>query len=76
MNASNALRKGISEKPNKQEKAILKERGVNMKNRKEVLAETAKLREENKQPEVVKPTQEELLTQILEEVKKQNKDKE
>lgn len=75
MDATNALKKGISEKPNKQEKAILKERGVNMKNRKEVIAATAQLREENKVQEVVKPTQEELLTQILEELKKQNKDK-
>ena len=60
-------------KPTKAEKKVLKEQGVNMKNRKEVLAATAELRAKNAPaPAPVAPTQEELLTQILVELKKQN----
>lgn len=48
-----------------------------MKNRKEVVAATAELREKNKPvPPAPKPTQEELLTEILSELKKQNAVKE
>ncbi len=72
MNASNAFRKTLSEKPTKAEKATLKERGVNLKDHKQVAEELKKLREENAPAIVVKPTQEELLVQILEELKKQN----
>ena len=73
MNASNAFKRTLSEQPTKAEKKILKERGVNMKDRKVVIAETARLREENKAPAPPpKPTQEELLAQILEELQKQN----
>ena len=60
-------------KPTKEEKKVLREQGVNMKNRKEVLAATAELRAKNAPaPAPVGPTQEELLTQILAELKKQN----
>lgn len=73
MNASNIFKRTISEMPNKEEKKKLKEMGVNMKNRKEVIKATAALREQNKPaPEPHKPTQEELLTDILNELKKQN----
>lgn len=44
-----------------------------MKDPKEVIKATAELRESKKPaPEPAKPTQEELLTNILEELKKQN----
>lgn len=43
-----------------------------MKDKKAVIKATAELREKNKVVEVPKPTQEELLTQILAELKKQN----
>lgn len=44
-----------------------------MKDQKEVIKATAELRESKKPaPEPAKPTQEELLTNILEELKKQN----
>ena len=60
-------------KPTRAEKKVLREQGVNMKNRKEVLAATAELRAKNAPaPAPVAPTQEELLTQILAELKKQN----
>lgn len=73
MNASNAFKRTLSEQPTKAEKKILKERGVNMKDHKVVIAETARLREENKAPAPPpKPTQEELLAKILEELQKQN----
>lgn len=70
--------KGLSGKmkeglPTSEEKKQLKEQGVNMRDRKAVIAATAELREKNKPaPEPAKPTQEELLTNILEELKKQN----
>ena len=47
-----------------------------MRNRKEVLKATKELREKNKvEPPAPKPTQEELLTEILAELKKQNETK-
>lgn len=76
MNASNMIKKGIKEMPTRAEKKVLKAEGVNMKDRKEVIKATAELRERNKTVEVKKPTQEELLTSILEELKKQNAPKE
>ena len=76
MNASNAIRKGIKELPTRAEKKTLKAEGVNMKDRKAVIKATAELRERNKVVEVKKPTQEELLAGILEELKKQNATKE
>ena len=75
MSAKGYLSKQSNAKPTKEEKKVLKEQGVNMKNRKEVLAATAELREKNKPaPVPPKPTQEQLLESILEELKKQNKD--
>lgn len=63
-----------AELPTKAERKQLKEKGVNTKNVKVLIAETKKLREENKTPEPApKPTTDELLTSILEELKKQNK---
>ena len=69
---------GISDKakegrPTKEERAQLKEQGVDMHDREAVKKATLELREKNKPaPEPPKPTQEELLTNILEELKKQN----
>ena len=70
--------KGFTEKtfkayPNKSERKELKEMGVNIKNRKELLEATKNLRESKKpKPEPPKPTTEQLLTEILAELKKQN----
>ncbi len=73
MNASGFLKKTAKETPTKEERKALKEQGVNMRDRKAVVAATAELREKNKPaPVPPKPTQEELLTGILEELKKQN----
>lgn len=73
MNTQGFWKKEFKAYPNKEEKKILKEQGVNMKDRKAVIVATAELREKNKPaPVPPKPTQEELLTQILEELKKQN----
>ena len=76
MSTSNAFKRGIKELPTKSEKKILKADGVNMKDRNAVIQATKELREKNKPVEVKKPTQEELLTGILEELKKQNSIKE
>lgn len=76
MNAQGYMSKAKAERPTKEEKKVLKEQGVNMRNRKEVLAATKALREKNKvEPPAPKPTQEELLTEILAELKKQNEAK-
>ncbi len=76
MNAQGYVTKAKADMPTKEEKKELKEQGVNMKNRKEVLKATKELREKNKTPEPApKPTQEELLTDILAELKKQNEPK-
>ena len=75
--ASNLAQKKVKELPTKAEKKQLKAEGVNMKDYKAVVKATAELRERNKPaPEPPKPTQEELLTDILEELKKQNQPKE
>ncbi len=59
--------------PSRAERKELKAQGVDMKNPKEVIKATAELRESKKPAaEPAKPTQEELLTNILEELKKQN----
>lgn len=77
MNASGFLKKTAKETPTKEERKALKEQGVNMRDRKAVVAATAELREKNKPaPVPPKPTQEELLTGILEELKKQNESRE
>lgn len=73
MNARGFLNKTVKETPTREERKALKEQGVNMKDRKAVVTATAELREKNKPaPVAPKPTQEELLTNILEELKKQN----
>ena len=72
MNASNAFRKTLSEKPTKEEKEELQARGVDLKNHKMVKEELKKLREEKAPVATINPTQEELLSQILAELKKQN----
>ncbi len=76
MSTSGYLRDAQKARPTKAEKKILKEQGVNMKDYKAVVAATAELREANKPaPVPPKPTQEELLASILEELKKQNEAK-
>lgn len=75
MNAKGLWQKAINEQPTRKERKILKKQGVNMKDYKEVISATAELRERNKPaPVPPKPTQEELLTEILAELKKQNVD--
>ena len=75
MNAQGFWKKEMSARPTKEEKQVLKEQGVDMKNRKAVLQATKELREKNAPaPVPPKPTQEELLTEILSELKKQNSD--
>lgn len=77
MNAQGFWEKELKAYPTKEEKKVLKEQGVDMKNRKAVIAATQELREKNKPaPVPPKPTQEELLTEILTELKKQNKQEE
>ena len=74
MNAQGFWKKELKAYPTKAEKKVLKEQGVDMKDRKAVIAATQELREKNKPaPVPPKPTQEELLTEILTELKKQNK---
>lgn len=75
MNAQGFWKKSLKERPTKEEKKILKQAGVNMKDYHEVIKATAELREKNKPaPVPPKPTQEELLTAILEELKSQKED--
>ncbi len=70
------LEKAQKARPTKAERKVLKEQGVNMKDYKAVITATAELREANKPaPVAPKPTQEELLAGILEELKKQNEAK-
>lgn len=73
MSAQGFATKKIKEWPNRAERKILKADGVDMRDRKQVILATAALREKNKPVVVVKPTTEELLTQILQELKAQNK---
>ena len=62
LKAFNAARGGINKtknaKPTKEEKAILREQGVNMKDRKEVLAKTKELRDAKKAEEDAKAAKE------------------
>ncbi len=63
-------------KPTKEEREQLKAEGVNMHDHEAVKVATLALREKNKPaPEPAKPTQEQLLTDILQELKKQNETK-
>lgn len=76
MSAKGYAEKRKGEMPTKEERTALKAQGINMKDRKAVVAATAELREKNKPaPVPPKPTQEELLTEILTELKKQNETK-
>ena len=72
MGAKGYTTKLVKDKPTKAEKKELKEMGVDMKNRKVVLAETKKLRESKVVVTAPKPTSEQLLESILEELKKSN----
>lgn len=79
MSAQGYLKRTGDAQPTKAEKKELRESGVNMKNHSEVIAATKALRDKKKAEEEaekanspVPPTQEELLANILEELKKQN----
>ncbi len=77
MNAQGFWKKSVKEYPTKEEKKVLKAQGINMKDRKAVIKATAELRAKNAPaPVPPKPTQEQLLTEILTELKKQNAEKE
>ena len=73
MGAQGFIKKSLNELPNKAERKQLKKLGVNMRDRDDVIKATAELRERNKPaPKELPPTQEELLADILTELKKQN----
>lgn len=73
MNAQGFWKKSVKEYPTKSERKQLKRDGVNMKDYKAVIQATADLREKNALPAPApKPTQEELLTNILGELQKLN----
>lgn len=76
MTAQGYTSKKLKELPTRAERKQLKADGVNMKNTKEVILATAVLREKNKPVVVHKPTTDELLTAILEELRSQKKDPE
>ncbi len=73
MRAKGLWSKTVKASPNRAERKELKSQGVNMKDWDEVIKATAALRESKKPvPTPPKPTQEQLLTDILTELKKQN----
>ncbi len=72
MSAQGFAHKTFAEMPTKAERKILKENGVNMKSHAEVVKATAELRDKNKVVVEPKPTTDELLAEILVELKKQN----
>ena len=73
MRAKGLWSKAIKSTPNRAERKELKAQGINMKDWDEVVKATAALRESKKPvPPAPKPTQEQLLTDILTELKKQN----
>lgn len=72
MGAKGYAEKKITEIPNREERKTLRKQGIDMNNRKEVIKATAALRKERKEQVVINPTTEELLTDILSELKKQN----
>lgn len=73
MGAQGFIKKSVSEYPTRAERKQLKKEGVDLRNHKELIKATADLRERNKPaPKELPPTQEELLTEILAELKKQN----
>lgn len=76
MQAKGVWTKTVKANPTRAERKELKANGVNMKDWSEVLKATAALRESKKPvPAPPKPTQEQLLTEILAELKKQNEAK-
>ncbi len=77
MQAKGVWTKTVKANPTRAERKELKANGVNMKDLGEVLKATVALRESKKPiPAPPKPTQEQLLTEILSELKKQNEVKE
>ena len=73
MSAKGAWTKTLKEQPTHAERKTLKKEGVNMKDYRAVIKATAELRERNKPvPPAPKPTEQELLTSILDELKKQS----
>lgn len=73
MKARGYVSKAIKDTPTRAERKELKKLGVNLKNYSEVVKATKELRESKKPaPVPPKPTQEELLAGILEELKKTN----
>ena len=73
MNARGFINKKVKEYPTRAERKILKKEGVSLKDYDQLIKATAELREKNKPvPEPPKPTQEQLLSEILTELKKQN----
>ena len=73
MGAQGFIKKSINDYPTRAERKVLKKEGVNMRDYDELIKATAALRERNKPaPVEAPPTQEELLTEILAELKKQN----
>ena len=72
MNARKSIEGTFKAYPTRAEKKQLKAEGLYTRKREELLKATAELRERNKVVVPKKPTQEELLTEILTELKKQN----
>ena len=77
MRARGFVNKAVKDAPTRSERKELKAMGVNMKDYTEVLTATKNLRESKKPaPTPPKPTQEQLLTEILEVLKQNNAQKE
>ena len=77
MRARGYVTKAIKDTPTRSERKELKAMGVNMKNYSEVVKATKNLRDSKKPvPVPPKPTQEQLLAEILDELKKSNEPKE
>ncbi|MBE5746119.1 MAG: large conductance mechanosensitive channel protein MscL [Clostridiales bacterium] len=73
MKAKGFINKTVKDNPTKAERKQLKAMGINMKDYSEIIKATKELREKNKPaPVPPKPTTEQLLTEILEELKKSN----
>lgn len=73
MKAKGFWNKVVKENPTRQERKILKKEGVNLRDYKATIEATKALRERNKPaPVPAKPTQEQLLAEILTELKKSN----
>lgn len=73
MGAQGFIKKTINDYPTRTERKALKKQGVNLRDYDELIKATAALRESKKPaPVEAPPTQEELLSDILAELKKQN----